>query len=67
MVYDYSPFWFMVLMVVGLFFIGLSVGFAWQMVFGMTPIPDTYKECITSDLPPYICEILYPPLNRQGA
>ena len=35
-------------------------------IYAMTPIPDTYRECIASDLPDHICEILYPPLNRQG-
>ena len=29
-------------------------------------IPNTYKECINSELPPYICDIIFPPINQQN-
>ena len=66
MEYEYSTFWFIAAIIVGVIFISLAILLGLQIVYSMTPIPDTYKECIASDLPPHICEILYPPINRQN-
>ena len=59
---DYSPFWFMVLMLIGFFFIGLSVFFAFQIAFGFD-----YDECLQTYNSTLVCDMFIPPLNIQGA
>jgi hypothetical protein len=58
-------FFYIVMMLIFILGFVIAIWFN-QITEGMTPIPDTYEECIASDLPEHICEILYPPLNRQS-
>ena len=50
------------------FTISLVIFFGLQIVNG-EPIPDTknYKECIEKEVQPFICNMIYPPPNIQGA
>ena len=61
---NYSPFWFVVLMLIGFFFIGLSVFFAFQIAFGVEV--ESYKDCIEKEIPPRVCDMIYPPLKIQS-
>mgnify|MGYP003576995332 CR=1 FL=1 len=66
MEFDYSPFWFTVIMLVGFFFISLAIYYMIQLAFAEDVYVEDFKDCINKDIPPHICDMIFPPLHKQN-
>ena len=66
MVLDYNPFWFVVLWIIGIFFISLAIYFAFQVAFADMTIED-YEECVKQGIPPKLCIVILSQPPLQGA
>jgi hypothetical protein len=61
---EYNPVVFYILIIVGVIFISLAILFGLQIAYSVEV--DSYKDCIEQELPPHICDMIYPPMKLQS-
>ena len=65
---EHSNFWFVIIYLTGLCFLGAIIYMGALIVFGSHD-PETinnFKDCLASDIPPDVCDMIYPPINIQS-
>jgi hypothetical protein len=61
---EYNPVVFYILIIVGVIFISLAILLGVKIAYG-TEVED-YKDCIEQELPPHICDMIYPPMKLKS-
>ena len=67
MTFEYSEFWFILMMIVAFIFISLVILFAFQIAYSQTDIfIQDYEDCIAEQIPKDICDQMFAPLPLQA-
>jgi cell division protein FtsL len=66
MTFEYSEFWFILMMIVAFIFISLVILFAFQIAYSTDIFIQDYEDCIAEQIPSYICDEMFPSIPLQA-